>query len=144
MKTNKLVILAIAVLLILPAIIYRYAFMKGSIETAQAIDKIGHLQIVRLEATNNALEAIKTKTILPSSGNSAAKLIDGIFLDFMLIQSILTDKQIQAICFRVKQSEVSDQLKSSKLFGDPDNNWDQPGVKGVINLCDSRSPAASG
>lgn len=114
---------------------YQYAYMQGSINTAQTLDEIGHLQILRTEAVLNVLDAIKGKTILPSTENSAASVVNSVFLDLIVIKKSLSQKQANMICNKVNDSEVILLLKSTQLYGDPKLSWDQAGVKGIVEMC---------
>ena len=121
---------------------YAYAYLQGSINTAETLDEIGHLQIIRIESTLNVIDALKQKTIIPVANNSAASVVDGVFFDMLLITKTLSKKQKNMICSKVNDVEVISMLKSDRLYGDPKMSWDQAGVKGVIEFCHQQSKEA--
>jgi hypothetical protein len=136
MYISKKMLLAAALGTALLVVTYKYAYMEGSIGTADALNEIGHLQIYRTEAALNVIDAIEQKTILPTAGNAAASVVNGIFFDFVLIDKTLGRKQRQAVCSKVNDPKVISVLKSDRLYGDAKTSWDQAGVKGIVELCE--------
>ena len=132
----------IIVLLILLGIgffsIFKYAYMEGSISTVETLNEIGHLQLVRVEATIDILEAIQDKTIIPTANGASARVVDRIFSELVVIRKSLSKKQLEIICAKVNDKDINLLLKSDSLYGDTGNRWDQNGVKGIVEICGNK------
>lgn len=136
MISKKYIAIVAAIILVLSATaFYKLSFEAGAQDALSTLNQIGHVQLVHTERVLWVLDALKSGEILPSANNSASKLVNGVFYDYVSMASYLSSEQKASICAAVKSHEVLSILTSDKLTGDYGQIWDQAGVKGLVEMC---------